>query len=84
MCGLIPLFDSGILIGLLEGLAVHHQVRWVSPRSQLGVTLAAALDRALALGFDAAISALLGGGIAMASARGLRLASLAAIGTGRC
>jgi ATP synthase protein I len=51
----------------LEGLAVHPQVRWVL-RSQLGVTLAAALIAALALGFDAAISALLGGGIAMASA----------------
>jgi len=46
---------------------VHPQVRWVL-RSQLGVTLAAALVAGLALGLNAAVSALLGGGIAMASA----------------
>ncbi len=46
---------------------MHPQVRWVL-RSQLGVTLAAALVAGLALGLNAAVSALLGGGIAMASA----------------
>jgi F0F1-type ATP synthase assembly protein I len=56
---------------------VHPQVRWVLV-CQLLVTLAAGLVAGLALGFDAAVSAVLGGGIAMASAfayawRALRL-----------
>ncbi len=46
---------------------MHHQVRWIL-RGQLLVTLAAAGLAGLLVGFDAAVSALLGGGIAMASA----------------
>ena len=52
---------------VLEGLAVHHQVRWVL-RCQLLVTLAAGLVAALGAGFHAAVSAVFGGTIAMASA----------------
>jgi len=65
----------------LEGLAVHPQVRWVLV-CQLVVTLAVGLVAGVALGFDAAVSAVLGGGIAMASAsayawRALRLSKQA-------
>ncbi|WP_300452032.1 ATP synthase subunit I [Accumulibacter sp.] len=61
---------------------MHPQVRWVL-RRQLGVTLAVALVAGLVLGVNAAVSALLGGGIAMASAlayawRALRQPSTAA------
>ena len=73
-------FDSSLRVwypaNVLEGLAVHPQVRWFF-RCQVMVTMAAALIAGLALGFDAAVSAALGGGIAIASAvayvwRGLR------------
>lgn len=46
---------------------MHPQVRWLL-RCQVVVTLVAALVAGLALGFDAAVSAVLGGGIAIASA----------------
>ncbi len=46
---------------------MHPQVRWVL-RCQLMVTLAAGLLAGMTLGFNAALSALLGGGIAMVSA----------------
>jgi len=46
---------------------VHPQVRWIL-RGQLMVTLAAGLLAGLAQGLHAAVSAVLGGGIAMASA----------------
>ncbi len=46
---------------------MHPQVRWVLV-CQLVVTLAVSLVAGVALGFDAAVSAVLGGGIAMASA----------------
>ena len=46
---------------------MHPQVRWVL-RCQLGVTLVVALVAGVVLGFNAAVSAVLGGGIAMASA----------------
>jgi len=60
---------------------VHPQVRWVLV-CQLVVTLAVGLVAGVALGFDAAVSAVLGGGIAMASAsayawRALRLSKQA-------
>jgi len=66
---------------VLEGLAVHPQVRWVL-RSQLLVTLLAGLVAGLTLGMNAAVSAVLGGGIAIASAlayawRALRSARVA-------
>lgn len=46
---------------------MHPQVRWVL-RCQLAVTLVAALVAWGVMGLNAAVSALLGGGIAMASA----------------
>ncbi|HAY27416.1 MAG TPA: hypothetical protein DIT03_04540 [Candidatus Accumulibacter sp.] len=64
-------FDSSLRVwypaNVLEGLAVHPQVRWIL-RCQFLVTLAAAVLAGLAAGLDAAVSAMLGGGIAMASA----------------
>ena len=61
---------------------MHPQVRWFF-RCQLVVTLLAASIAGLALGIDAAVSAALGGGIAIASAlayvwRGLRPTGTAA------
>ena len=60
---------------------MHPQVRWVL-RCQICMTLAVALLAGLALGSSAALSAVLGGGIAMASAfayawRALRLSGAA-------
>lgn len=46
---------------------MHPQVRWIL-RCQFLVTLAAAATAGLVAGLDAAVSAMLGGGIAMASA----------------
>lgn len=46
---------------------MHPQVRWFF-RCQVAVTLMATLIAGLALGFNAAVSAALGGGIAIASA----------------
>ncbi|QKS31253.1 MAG: ATP synthase subunit I [Candidatus Accumulibacter similis] len=64
-------FDSSLRVwypaNVLEGLAVHPQVRWIL-RCQFLVTLAAAATGGLVAGLDAAVSAMLGGGIAMASA----------------
>lgn len=52
---------------VLEGLAVHPQIRWII-RRQMIVTLVAGLLAGMLLGFDAAVSAALGGSIAVSSA----------------
>ena len=46
---------------------MHPQIRWIL-RRQAMVTLAAGLLAGMSLGFDAAVSAALGGGIAVSSA----------------
>ena len=46
---------------------MHQQVRWIL-RCQFAVTVAAGAVAGAGLGFDAGVSAVLGGGIAMASA----------------
>jgi len=64
----------------LEGLALHPQVRWLF-RCQIGVTLVVALGAGLLLGVHAAVSAALGGGIAVASAAAYAWRALRPSGT---
>ncbi|HRD92609.1 MAG TPA: ATP synthase subunit I [Accumulibacter sp.] len=77
-------FDSSIGVwypaDVLEGLALHPQVRWLF-RCQIGVTLVAALGAGLVLGVHAAVSAALGGGIAIASAAAYAWRALRPTGT---
>jgi hypothetical protein len=63
-------FDSVLRVWypllVLEGQAVHPQIRWIL-RWQLIVAMVAGFMTAIFFGVDAAVSAVLGGGIAMAS-----------------
>jgi len=77
-------FDSSIGVwypaNVLEGPALHPQVRWLF-RCQIGVTVAAAVLAGFVLGLHAAISAALGGAIAIVSAAAYAWRALRSSGT---